>query len=178
MHDTPTRLAYPFLDLLEAHVDALRDEALALDPSLWGPMPEYPGVLVYVLDAGPWKAGYPDLDAALNRARCPNTMAVVEQIAGVELAGFLCVPPGVSMAPHTDPRDDDVVRCHLALVLPPDEQAWWPEGHARLMDSRQLHSVQNDAPVPRYTFILDARMPFVVPENAWGPWRPTDPGPG
>ncbi|MEQ9082025.1 MAG: aspartyl/asparaginyl beta-hydroxylase domain-containing protein [Sandaracinaceae bacterium] len=175
MHDEATRRAYPFLDRLEAHFDEIREEALGLDPALWVDMPEYPNLTLFVLNTGIWGDGYPGLDLEANRARCPRTAAVLDAIGGVEMVGFMCMPPGVTMRRHTDPRDDDLVRCHLGLVLPPNEQAWWPEGKARLMDPRQPHWGRNDSERRRLTLQLDVRMPFVVPENAWGPWRPDDP---
>jgi hypothetical protein len=43
------------------------------------------------------------------------------------------------------------------------------------MDTRQTHWARNPGTYSRVTMVLDVRMPFVVPDNAWGPWRPDDP---
>lgn len=179
VHDAETRRAYPFLDLLEAEVDALRAEVLAVEPALWVPMPGYQtGFVGFVLDPGPWGRDFPTVDFAANRARCPAATALVARIPGVELAGFLRVAPGGVMQPHTDPRDDHVVRCLLGLQLTVEEQAWWRPGTARLMDTRQSHWARNAGDYPRVTMVLDVRMPFVVPEGAWGRWRPDAPASG
>lgn len=175
MHDEATRSDYPFLDLLEQHFQAIREEALAVPEHRWVDMPLYPGLQVHLLDVGMWADNYPPVDFDAHRAASPRTMALIEKVDGVEVAGFLRMPAGVSMRKHTDPRDDELVRCHLGLVLPESEQGWWPEGKARLMDPRQPHWAKNDSSRYRMTFVIDVRMPFVVPDNAWGPWRPDDP---
>lgn len=175
MHDEQTRSLFPFLDLLERHAPAIREEVLSLQPEMWCDMPGYPGVQVFVLASGIWKGGYAGVAEEANRARCPHTVAVLSRIPGLEMAGFLRVPPRVRMRKHTDPRDDHVVRCHLGLVLPRSEQAWWKEGTARLMDPRRPHWALNDDDCDRLTLVLDVRMPFVVSDDPWGPWRPDDP---
>lgn len=169
--------AYPFLDRLEADVVELLGEALALDPALWTPMQGYQtGCLGFILEPGRFSHEFASTDFDVNRARCPRAAALITAIPGVELAGFLRVEPGGSMLPHTDPRDDHLVRAHLGLQLTEEEQAWWPAGSARLMDTRLSHWARNLGDFPRITMVLDVRMPFVVPEGAWGPWRPDEPG--
>ena len=176
MHDTETRSAYPFLDLLEAEADALRSEALAVEAASWAPMHGYQvGCVGFVLHTGRFARDFPDADLAANRARCPRADALLSRIGGIELAGFLCLTPGSLMHPHTDPRDDDLVRCHLGLQLTEEEQAWWPLGTARLMDIRQTHWARNAGAYPRITFVIDVRMPFVVADGAFGAWRPGAP---
>ncbi|MDO9280307.1 MAG: aspartyl/asparaginyl beta-hydroxylase domain-containing protein [Pseudomonadota bacterium] len=176
MHDEETRRAYPFLALMEEEVDAIRAEALAIDAALWKPMQGYQtGCNGYILDSGRFSHEYTGTDYDANRARCPAATALVARIAGVELAGFLRVEPGGVMLPHTDPRDDHLVRAHLGLQLTDEEQAWWRPGTVRLMDTRLSHWARNLGDFPRVTMVVDVRMPFVVPDGAWGPWRPDDP---
>ncbi|MDP2304762.1 MAG: aspartyl/asparaginyl beta-hydroxylase domain-containing protein [Pseudomonadota bacterium] len=177
MHDAETRRAYPFLELLEAEVDALREEALSLDAALWMPMQGYQtGCVGFILDGGRFSHEFTAIDLHANRARCPRATALAARIPGVELAGFLRIEPGGSMLPHTDPRDDHLVRGHLGLQLTEEEQAWWAPGSARLMDTRLSHWARNLGAFPRVTMVVDVRMPFVVPDGAWGPWRPDEPG--
>jgi aspartyl/asparaginyl beta-hydroxylase (cupin superfamily) len=102
-------------------------------------------------------------------------VAVLERIEGVEMAGFLRMVPGGRVLPHTDPRDAFLVRAHLGLRLTAEEQAWWEPGTVRLMDTRQSHWNRNLDDVPRFTMIVDVRMPFAIPVGAWGPWRPDAP---
>lgn len=177
MYDAETRRLYPFLDLLESNVEIIRAEVLALDPNEFAPVHGYQeGCTGYVLEPGPWSKDFPGADFAAHRARCPKTTALLAEIGGIELGGFLKFEPGAKMGVHTDPRDDHIVRCHLGLRLCEDEQAWWPEGRARLMDTRQPHWARNDGDYPRITMCVDVRMPFVVPDAAWGPWRQDAPG--
>lgn len=172
-YDEATRRTYAFLDPVEEGAADIRREALALEPEAWAVMPGYPkGWTGFVLDVGKWTADFPGVDFAANRARCPRTWEIVASLSGVQLAGFLRLEPGITIAPHADPREDDVIRCHLGLRLPAAEQAWWPEGRARLMDVRRTHWARNDGAEPRITMVLDVRMPFVVPSDAWGEWRP------
>ena len=176
MHDAATRLRYPFLDLLEAHVDAIRAEALALSPADFVPMAGYQrDCHGFPLFAGPWAGGFPGVDFADHQARCPRTVAVAAQIPGLFLCGFLRLGPGGAMGVHTDPREDHTVRCHLGLRLTTEEQAWWPEGAARLMDTRTAHWARNDEAYARLTLVIDVTMPFVVPTGAFGRWRPDRP---
>lgn len=169
----PPRHLYPFLDLLDAAAPDIRAEALALEPTAWAPMPGYPaGWVGFILDPGRFSADFPGVDFAANRARCPHTAAVVARIEGLTLAGFLRLEPGVTVASHADPRDDDMIRCHLGLRLPASEHAWWPEGRARLMDVRRPHWACNDGDEPRITLVVDVRMPFVVTTDDWEEWRP------
>ncbi len=176
MYDAETRRAYAFLDLLEANVDVIRAEALSVDPSEFSQMPGYQRWCTgYVLEPGPWGHDFPGVDFAEHRARCPRTAAILSEIGNIQLGGFLRFAAGGAMGVHTDPRDDHVVRCHLGLRLCEDEQAWWPEGRARLMDTRQPHWARNDGTYTRITMVVDVRMPFVVPDGAWGPWRPDAP---
>jgi beta-hydroxylase len=176
MHDATTRRDYPFLDLLEDHAEALRDEALAVPLSAWSPMHGYQsGCFGYVLEPGRWSGDFPGADFAAHRAACPLAAALISRVPGVELGSFLRMEPGGTMLPHTDPRDDRLVRVHLGLQLPEEERAWWVPGTARLMDTRQTHWARNPGTHSRVTMVLDVRMPFVAPDNAWGPWRPDDP---
>ncbi len=177
MHDAETRRTYPFLDLLEAEVDAVRAEALALEDGMWMAVHGYQTAFsAYVLHTSRWAHDFPSVDFAANRARCPRTAALVDRVPGVELAGFERVEPGGVMLPHTDPREDTLVRCILGVELTEEEQAWWPARTARLLDTRQVHWARNLGDTPRITLVLDVRMPFVVPDNAWGQWRPDAPG--
>ncbi len=176
MHDLASRRAFPFLDSLEADAEALRAEIDSVEDEHWAPMSGYQvGCVGFVLYAGRWSAEFPNADLAANRARCPNAASYLDRIEGVELAGFMRLLPGALMHPHTDPRDDNLVRCILGLRLTAEEQAWWPEGAARLLDTRQSHWARNTGSHPRTTFVIDVRMPFAVPTGSFGSWRPGAP---
>ena len=178
MYDAATRAAYPFLDALDAAAPQLRAEALALPPDAWLPAQGYSdGVEVAVFVAERFQKEFTAEGVAAVQAACPHAVRVVGGIDGARLAGFQRFRPGATMALHTDPRADRMVRCILGLQLPALERSWWPEGTARLLDTRQPHWARNDDERPRYTLVIDVLMPFVVDSSTWGPWRPDEPIP-
>jgi len=177
VYDDATRSAYPFLGPLEAAAPDLLAEVQRLDEALWAPAQGYSdGVHVCVFEAGRFLHEF-DADAvARARAACPAAVAVVGTIEGVRLAGYQRFVRGAGMAVHTDPRANNMVRCILGLQLPAREQAWWPPGRARLLDTRLPHWARNDDDAPRYTLVLDIQMPFAVDSSGWPPWRLDEPG--
>lgn len=164
----------PALRLLEAHAEALRAEALALPEALFVPMPSrerYTGTWrAVLLDVGPWGAEFPGVDIPHNRALCPVATALLSQLPVASVAGYLRLDPGATLATHTDLRDDDVLRAHLALVLPPEEAVRWPIGRARLLDVRSPHGAKNPSDQPRLTFTVDLRIGRVVAVGELGEW--------
>lgn len=177
MLDEVTRAAYPFLAPLEAAAPALLAEVQALPEPLWRPAPGYSdGVHVCQLEAGPFKRGVDPDALARARAACPVAVRVFGGIEGLLMGGYQRFVHGAAMAVHTDPRADDMIRCILGLQLPERERAWWPPGRARLLDTRLPHWARNDDAAPRYTLVIDVRMPFTVDSTAWPPWRPDEPG--
>lgn len=164
------------LDLLERHADALRAEFESLPTDLFIPMPStemYQGVwTACIVKLDQYGEEFGGLDVAANRRRCPVASAVIDQIPGTIVGAYLALAPGASLRVHTDHRDDDVVRAHLGLRLAPHELPYWREGTARPMDIRMPHSATNSGPVPRITFMVDVRMPFVVPTGSIPAWNP------
>jgi len=161
---------------IEAAAAALRAEALALPPTRFIPMPsaeQYSGCWrVFLLDAGRWAHEYPQVDLEANRACCPAATALLRSLPGVNVAGFLRLETGAELKPHQDHREDNEVRVHLALQLPPDEALLWPEGTARLLDVRQTHAATNRSDRPRITFTLDLRLPEPLDPLRIPPWNP------
>jgi hypothetical protein len=165
------RARFAFVELLERSAPAIRREALALPGAGFVPMASdtYRGRwCIHALALGPWAHEFPGVDLAANRLRCPETVAVLDRIGGVGVAGIMRLDAGAEILPHTDFRDDHEVRCHLALQLPASEQGLWPEGTARLMDVRVPHGARNDSDRPRFTLLIDVRTPFVVTPDLWG----------
>lgn len=171
------RSRFPFLDLLERHTATFLEEYDALPDEAFAPMPHAAGYSApwwacpVFLDQ--WQQDFPGVVVATNQARCPRTAGMLQQIPGLVVGGFLRLERGGTIAPHTDLRDDDVIRAHLGLRLPPHERAYWPEGTARLMDIRQRHEAHNrDGDGWRVTLMVDVRMPDPVPEGVIAPWGP------
>lgn len=166
----------PSVALLEAAAEALKQEALALHAVDFVPMPSkehYQGNWRgFLLSVGPWEHEYPGVDFAQNRRRCPVASALIQQIPGAKVAGYLWLDPGAVLGDHTDMRDDDVIRVHIGLQLPEEEQAYWPEGRARLLDVRQPHRAENRSQRPRLTFVVDVNVGFPVLSSQIAPWGP------
>lgn len=166
---------FPFLRFLEAHAATFAEEGMALAPDEYVTMPShetYTGVWrVFPLAIGPWGHEFPGVDYAANRARCPRSYALLQQVEGLTVGGFLRVEEGTTILPHQDFRDDHEIRAHLGLRLPAHERVYWAEGTARCIDIRAVHEAQNPGPGPRITLMVDVRTPFVVPNGvirAWG----------
>jgi aspartyl/asparaginyl beta-hydroxylase (cupin superfamily) len=170
--ETFDRDRFPFLAALEQAAPAIAREALALEGELFRKTPEtevYSGDWrTFLLVADEFGDEYEEVDLAANRGRCPATTRVLDAVEGVTGAGFTWLGPGSELTPHKDPRDDHAVRCHLAIRLPPNERSGWPEGTARLLETRVLHALKNDGSEPRITLLVDVMMPFEVPTGAVG----------
>ncbi len=170
------RQRFGFLEILERHAEAMRAEFETLPSSLFIPMPStemYQGVwTACIVKLEQYGEEFEGLDVEANRRRCPVAAAVMDQIPGAIVGAYLALAPGASLRIHTDIRDDDVIRCHLGLRLAPHEHAYWKEGTARPMDIRMPHAARNDGEVPRITFLLDVRMPFVIPTGSVPAWNP------
>lgn len=168
--------ARPWLDHLEAHADVFRREALALTDDDFVVMPDastYGGSWqACPLLLTQWAEDFPAALLERNRARCPESYALLSRIDGLLVAGILRLAPHSVIKPHEDFRDDDVLRAHLAVQLPPDEQRYWPEGTAKLMDIRARHEAANPTSEPRLTVVVDVRFPYAVPDGIVPPWGP------
>lgn len=177
MNDTSwsdLRGRFPFLDVLEAHTETFLRELAQLSPEDFVPMPSaesYAGTwLAFPLHLGPWAHEFHGVDLAANRARCPETAAVLDTLEHVTVGGFLMLEPGGVIKPHADIRDDDVIRAHLGLRLAPHERETWAEGTARVMDIRMQHEARNEGDTPRITLMVDVRMPFAIPTGVLPVW--------
>lgn len=146
------------IELLEANWEDIRDECLAVSGYI-----DYPEFQIY---KGKWDVfGIIDLQGNFmpeNAAKCPKTTAIVQQIPGVNTAGFSKLTPGCIVKPHKG-FTDDVLRCHLGLVIPEgdcglkvEETVYrWEEGKAFIFDDRALHEAWNKTSLPRYILIID-----------------------
>jgi|GEM_PF-3107217 len=172
-HDT-----YPFIALLEANAECIAEEGLALGPDDFVSMPDeehnhHDGAWVACpLALGQHEEDFPAELLARNRANCPKTMKVLEQIDGLVVGGFMMLKAGGQVLEHEDSRDDDVIRVHLAVRLPAEDDDDWSEGRARLVDVRRPYGPKNTGTVDRLTLICDVRMGFDIPDGAVAAWGP------
>ncbi len=170
-----------FLGALERRADAIRREALALTDDDFIPMPDATKYgegawSICALKLDHYADDFPDAALARNRLRCPATWATLAPLRGLVVAGIMRLAPRAEIPLHEDHREDDVIRCHLGLRLPPEQRAYWPEGRARLMDIRRPHSVSNRCDQARLTLCCDFQLDSVFTGDALPPWNPPQPG--
>ncbi|MFJ7243779.1 aspartyl/asparaginyl beta-hydroxylase domain-containing protein [Kitasatospora sp. NPDC098652] len=109
-----------------------------------------------------------------NRARCPGTAALLDQIPGLTTAMFSILAPGKRIPAHRGPWTG-VLRYHLGLRVPEPalcgitvggQTAHWREGESLLFDDSYEHSAWNDSDGTRVVLFLDVPRPCRFP-GAW-----------
>ncbi|MEM8768101.1 MAG: aspartyl/asparaginyl beta-hydroxylase domain-containing protein [Pseudomonadota bacterium] len=110
-----------------------------------------------------------------NRALCPETSKLIDQVPGLQNAWFSILAPGYHIPPHHGPTRA-VVRLHLGLIVPEDaESCWirvddqictWEEGKCLVFDDTYEHEVRNDTPDRRVVLFID----FDRPMDRVGTW--------
>ena len=108
-----------------------------------------------------------------NCAFAPRTTELLEEISGLQSAWFSILEPGYHIPPHRG-ITKGILRCHLGLIVPDDEEnCWmrvdqdkhcWREGELLVFDDTYLHEVRNDTPQERVVLLLD----FERPMRFWG----------
>jgi aspartate beta-hydroxylase len=105
---------------------------------------------------------------AANRARCPETCSVLDQVPNLIQAFFSILEPGKSVPEHEGPYLG-YLRYHLGLRVPADDPPklivnsqdyYWREGAAVLFDDSWPHSVVNHSNETRAVLIVDVRRPL------------------
>jgi len=105
---------FPFLARLQREWQVIRDELVALDKTYFINWPERN---IY---NGEWKVfGLYKFGTKIPElcALCPRTTEIVEEIPGLETAGFSSLAPHTHITPHTG-YTSQVLRCHLGLIAP------------------------------------------------------------
>jgi beta-hydroxylase len=120
---------------------------------------------------GSWKdvcLKWYDTDQPLARALCPCTHALLQAIPSVNLASFIELPAGASVARHRDPYAG-WLRYHLGLATPNDDTCFmkvdgrryvWRDGHAMLFDETYVHWADNRSPRNRLVLLCDVERPM------------------
>lgn len=173
----------PWLAAIEAQVDAIRAEALAVmreadDLRPYVDMPERaPAAAVWQeLNRSPrwsayhlWRDGEP---VAAHVARCPRTAAALAALPSMRLPGhspealYSILAPGTHIPPHTGVINGRLT-VHLPLVVPPDcgalacggEARPWVEGRCLVFDDSIVHEARNRSAQARVVLIFDAWNP-------------------
>ena len=182
----PTRVLLPrdlpIVAVLEEAAARVLAELATVPESAWFPMAAqsmYRGRWEAVLlSAGPWAHEFAGVDLDANRRRLPSAAAILEKHPELGVFGVLRLAPGAELAPHRDRRDDDEVRVHVALQVPPEELGEWTVGTARLLDIRQIHHAYNRGNIDRITLVADVRVGRIVAIDEVAPWNdPLAPAP-
>ncbi len=107
-----------------------------------------------------------------NRARCPRTTELLDQIPGLVTAFFSILSPHKRIPPHRGPYRG-VVRCHLGLMVPEPadscgisvggEVRHWQEGQTMFFDDGYEHFAWNDSDQTRVVLFLDVIRPLRRP---------------
>lgn len=171
-------VTYPALRVLDRHRDEIRAEMLPLLADRQH-LPKYHEVdqqqasisgqgdkawRVFMLK---WLAG----GVEANRARCPRTAALIDQVPGVISAFFSVLEPGKSVPAHDGPYLG-YLRYHLALKVPAndppsirikDRVHTWVEGGSILFDDSWNHEVINRSDDIRVVLIVDVLRPMRWP---------------
>jgi aspartyl/asparaginyl beta-hydroxylase (cupin superfamily) len=110
---------------------------------------------------------------ALNRARCPETCRVLDQVPDMIQAFFSILEPGKSVPEHEGPYLG-YLRYHLGLRVPKQnppklvvnkQDYVWKEGEAVLFDDSWPHEVVNHSDEMRAVLIVDVRRPLPMPAD-------------
>lgn len=174
---------FPITSLLEANWRVIRRELEALSDTQFVPWKETnlytTGWDVY----GFYAFGSKIQDHC---RQCPESAAVIEQIPGVVTAGFSSLKPMTHIKPHfgytytysptglSERKDlnDGVLRCHLALIVPPaltsigccirvgDYLSNWEEGKCLVFDDSMEHEAWNRTEGTRVVLIIDFPKPM------------------
>lgn len=122
-----------------------------------------------------WKSfffeGY-GLKAPANRARCPRTAALLDEVPGLVVAFFSIMEPGIHVPRHRG-LTKAWLNCHLGLAVPQgpqrceiqvgEEFAQWREGEWMVFDETNEHEVWNDSREPRVVLFLQVMRPMRWP---------------
>ncbi|MYM35582.1 aspartyl beta-hydroxylase [Duganella sp. FT94W] len=172
---------FPWLDVIEAGTDAIRDEFLAVLRQEEGftPYLTYPDDVPHnqfaELNNSPrWSAFHLLKEGRCvqdNARHCPRTMALLgkapqpDQPGRTPSAMFSLLKPGTRIPPHVGVSNARLV-AHLPLIVPPDcgfrvanESRQWQPGKAWIFDDTIEHEAWNNSDKLRVVLIFDVWHP-------------------
>ncbi|MFG6441038.1 aspartyl/asparaginyl beta-hydroxylase domain-containing protein [Roseateles sp. LKC17W] len=167
------------IDVLRAHWQVIRDEALALHASGAFEAAKAPGSAGYY-DVGFrtfFKRGWSKFyltwygtDHPSAQRLCPRTVALLKQVPGIRSAMFSILPPGAELSLHSDPMAC-CLRYHLGLQTPNSglchinvdgERCAWRDGEDFVFDETYPHRAHNGSLQPRLILMCDVDRPMGV----------------
>lgn len=161
---------FPELSILEDNWKIIRDEALLL----------YKNGHIAIKDDLPASSFYKDNrwtsfylkvyneDLTSARELAPKTLALIDQVPGMNLALFACLNPGKKLNNHHDPFAY-TIRYSLGLSTPNSDKCGlivnaedykWADGDSVLFDETYLHRAYNDSNEPRIILMTDIDRPL------------------
>jgi beta-hydroxylase len=169
---------FPWTRMLRARWREIREEALAVAhnpdavPALNRISPDH----ARIAPTESWRSfflvGY-GARIEPNIARCPRTMAALEQIPGLNSGFFSILKPGTHIPRHRGVTKG-LMTCHLGLQVPPgplrmevgDRTVGWAEGETLLFDDTWPHEVWNDTDGTRIVLLVQFARPLRQPGRA------------
>ena len=161
---------FPQIDILEKNWEIIRDEALALyENGYITAHHDLPGSSFYKNNR--WTSFYLkaykcDIPSAKQLA--PKTIALIEQVPGMNLALFACLNPGKKLNKHHDPfaftlryslglSTPNSLKCGIAVN---GQHHVWKDGEGILFDETFSHYAYNDTDTPRIILMTDIDRPL------------------
>lgn len=164
----------PGLDRLRENWEVIREElqALMADRAQVPPLGEISPDHRRLAPDASWKSffftGY-GYKAEANRARCPKTAALVDQVPNLVVAFFSIFEPGAYVHPHRGVTKA-MLNVHLGLLVPSgperceirvaDEVRGWTPGEYLIFDETFEHEVWNETAEPRVVLFLQVMRPM------------------
>ncbi len=178
------RTEFPWMQEMERHTDAIREELVAVLAADVGFRPfiqvptEHPGAAYWqqLNDSPSWNAFFFYRDGernADNHARCPATSAALDAAPLIRVAEhspetfYSVLTPGAYIPPHTGVVNIRLVT-HLPLIVPQDcgirvgsETRGWEEGKCVVFDDTFEHEAWNRSGQTRVVLICDIWNPYL-----------------
>lgn len=166
---------FPWTARLRAHWLAIRDEARAVArdpdavPALNAISPDHRRIA----PSDSWRSfflvGY-GARIERNIARCPRTMAVLDQVPGLNSGFFSILKPGTHIPQHRGVTKG-LMTCHLGLQVPEGplrmtvggQTVGWAEGETLVFDDTWPHEVWNDTDGTRIVLLVQFERPLRQP---------------
>lgn len=161
---------FPELKVLEDNWEVIRDEALALyEKGHIAIKDDLPASSFYKNNR--WTSFYLkvyDGDIPSARELAPRTLALIDQVPGMNLALFACLNPGKKLNNHHDPFAY-TVRYSLGLSTPNSDESGlvvngedykWADGEGVLFDETYFHRAYNNSDKPRIILMTDIDRPL------------------
>lgn len=164
----------PGIGILKENWETIRDEALAVmvDRNNTPPFGDISPDHRRIAQNSAWKSfffgGY-GYKSPKNRALCPKTAALIDQVPDVVVALFSILDPGAHIRDHYGVTKA-MLNVHLGLVVPPekdrceirvkDQFRRWKPGEFMIFDETYNHEVWNDSDEARVILFLQVRRPM------------------